>query len=142
MSDFNTNLIDEIRATNGQLTSGPFAGRQVLVLTTIGAKTGEKRETPLVYSRDGNDIVIIASMGGAPRNPAWYHNIVANPRVTIEVDGTTLQADAHIADGDERRRLYDQHAELHQSFSEYEAKTGGRVIPVIVLRRVRASAAA
>jgi deazaflavin-dependent oxidoreductase (nitroreductase family) len=142
MSDFNSNLIDQIRAGNGRLTDGPFAGRQVLVLTTTGAKSGEKRETPLVYSRDGDDIVIIASMGGAPSHPAWYHNIVANPRVTIEVDGARVEANAWIADGDERRRLYDQHAELHESFTEYEAKTGGRVIPVILLRRVAASAAA
>ena len=142
MSDFNSNLIDEIRATKGHLTSGPFAGRQVLVLTTTGAKTGEQRETPLVYSRDGNDIVIIASMGGAPSHPAWYHNLVANPRVTIEVDGDRIDAIAHVADTDERRRLYDQHADLHPSFTEYEAKTGGRVIPVIVLRRAEASAAA
>jgi deazaflavin-dependent oxidoreductase (nitroreductase family) len=142
MSDFNSTLIDEIRSTKGNLTTGPFAGRQVLVLTTTGAKSGEKRETPLVYSREGEDIVIIASKGGAPSHPAWYHNIVANPRVTIEVDGARIESDARIAEGDERRRLYDQHAELHDSFTEYEAKTGGRVIPVIVLRRAAASAAA
>ena len=142
MSDFNSNLIDQIRAGNGRLTDGPFAGRQVLVLTTTGAKSGEKRETPLVYSRDGDDIVIIASMGGAPNHPAWYHNIVADPRVTIEVGGAPIEATAWIAQGPERRRLYDQHAELHESFNEYEAKTGGRVIQVILLRRVAASAAA
>jgi len=142
MSDFNSNLIDQIRAGHGQLTDGPFAGRPVLILTTRGAKTGEKRETPLVYSRDGDDIVIVASMGGAPAHPAWYHNIVANPRAAIEVDGEWIVADAHVAGRDERRRLYDQHAELHPSFTEYEAKTGGRVIPVIVLRRAAASAAA
>ena len=107
MSDFNSNLIDQIRAGNGHLTDGPFAGRQVLVLTTTGAQSSEKREAPLVYSRDGDDIVIIASMGGAPRHPAWYHNIVANPRVTIEVDGAKIEATARITEGDERRRLYD-----------------------------------
>jgi deazaflavin-dependent oxidoreductase (nitroreductase family) len=142
MSDFNTNLIAQIRAGGGHLSDGPFAGRQVLILTTTGAKSGQSRETPLVYSRDGDNIVIIASMGGAPSHPSWYHNIVANPRVTIEVDGKKLQADAHIAEGDERRRLYDQHADLHDSFTEYEAKTGGRVIPVIVLQDVKATAAA
>jgi deazaflavin-dependent oxidoreductase (nitroreductase family) len=142
MSDFNTNLIAQIRAGGGHLSDGPFAGRQVLILTTTGAKSGQSRETPLVYSRDGDSIVIIASMGGAPSHPSWYHNIVANPRVTIEVDGKKLQADAHIAEGDERRRLYDQHADLHDSFTEYEAKTGGRVIPVIVLQDVKATAAA
>jgi deazaflavin-dependent oxidoreductase (nitroreductase family) len=142
MSDFNSDLIATLRANDGRVTSGPFAGRQVLVLTTTGAKSGEPRESPLVYSRDGDDIVIIASMGGAPSHPAWYHNIVANPQVTIEVDGATITAIARIAEGDERRRLYDQHAQVHQSFTEYEAKTGGRVIPVIVLHRLAASAAA
>ncbi len=142
MSDFNRSLIDHIRANQGTVTEGPFAGRQVLVLTTTGPTSGEQRETPLVYTRDGDDIVIVASMGGAPSHPAWYHNIVADPRVTIEVDGSRIEADARIADPDERRRLYDQHAELHQSFTGYEAKTGGRVIPVIVLKRVTATAAA
>jgi len=142
MSDFNSNLIDQIRAGNGQLTDGPFAGRQILILTTTGAQSSATREAPLVYSRDGDDIVIIASMGGAPSHPAWYHNIVANPRVTIEVDGARIEAIARIAEEDERRRLYDKHAELHPSFTEYEAKTGGRVIPVVVLRRATASAAA
>jgi deazaflavin-dependent oxidoreductase (nitroreductase family) len=142
MSDFNSDLIATLRANDGRVTSGPFAGRQVLVLTTTGAKSGEPRESPLVYSRDGDDIVIIASMGGAPSHPAWYHNIVANPQVTIEVDGATITAIARIAEGDERRRLYDQHAQVHHSFTEYEAKTGGRVIPVIVLHRMAASAAA
>jgi deazaflavin-dependent oxidoreductase (nitroreductase family) len=142
MSDFNSNLIDQIRGTKGRLTEGPFAGRQVLVLTTTGAKTGEMRESPLAYSREGDDIVIVASKGGAPSHPAWYHNIVANPRVTIEVDGRKLEADARVVtDSEERRRLYDQHAELHQSFTEYEAKTS-RVIPVIRLKRTSASAAA
>ena len=142
MSDFNSNLIDQIRAGNGHLTDGPFAGRQVLVLTTTGAKSSETRAAPLVYSRDGDDIVIVASKGGAPSHPAWYHNIVANPRVAIEVNGAKFEAIARSTEGDERRRLYDQHAELHESFTEYEAKTGGRVIPVIVLKRAAASAAA
>jgi deazaflavin-dependent oxidoreductase (nitroreductase family) len=142
MSDWNSDLIANIRANGGRVTVGPFTDRQVLVLTTIGAKSGEKRETPVAYSRDGDDIVIVASKSGAPSHPAWSHNIVANPRVTIEVDGARIEANARIAEGDERRRLYDQHAKLHQSFAEYEAKTGGRVNPVIVLKRVTASAAA
>ena len=142
MSDFNSNLIDQIRAGNGRLTDGPFAGRQVLILTTTGAQSSEKREAPLVYSRDGDDIVIVASMGGAPRHPAWYHNIVANPRVTIEVDGARIEANARVTEGDERRRLYDKHAEVHNGFTEYAAKTGGREIPVVVLRSMAASAAA
>jgi deazaflavin-dependent oxidoreductase (nitroreductase family) len=113
----------------------------VLILTTTGAKSGETRESPLAYSRDGNDVVIVASMGGAPTNPAWYHNLVANPRVKVEANGETFEADAVVVDAEERRRLYDQHADLHPSFTEYEARTE-RVIPVIVLQRKAASAAA
>lgn len=141
MSDFNSGLIEHIRDNGGRVTEGPFAGRQLLVLTTTGAKSGESRETPLVYTRDGHDIVIVASMGGANSHPAWYHNILANPRVTIEVDGARIEAKARIADGDERRRLYDQHADLHQSFTGYESKTS-RVIPVVVVQRVTATAVA
>jgi deazaflavin-dependent oxidoreductase (nitroreductase family) len=141
MSDFNHTLIDHLRANDGQAPEGPFAGRQLLILTTTGAKSGQRRETPLVYSRDGDSIVIIASMGGAPRHPGWYHNIVADPLVTIEVNGESLSASARIVDEAERRRLYDAHARLHPSFTEYEAKTT-RVIPVIVLQRQASSVAA
>ena len=140
MSDFNQALIDQIRNNNGDVTEGYFAGRQVLILTTTGAKSGETRESPLVYSRDGGDLVIVASKGGAPTHPAWYHNLVANPRVKVEANGETFDADAVVVDTDERRRLYDQHADLHASFRDYEAKTS-RVIPVIRLKR-RGSAVA
>jgi deazaflavin-dependent oxidoreductase (nitroreductase family) len=141
MSDYNKALIDDMRANGGHPTSGHFVGRQVLILTTTGAKSGERRESPLAYTRDGDLIVIVASMGGAPTHPAWYHNVVANPAVTVEVDGVRFEANATIADGAERRRLYDQHAALHPSFTEYETKTD-RVIPVIVLQPKAASAAA
>jgi deazaflavin-dependent oxidoreductase (nitroreductase family) len=140
MPDFNTALIEDLRAHDGHATSGPFVGRPVLVLTTTGAKSGEKREIPLVYTRDGDDLVIVASMGGAPRNPSWYHNLVANPRVTVEADGETFEADARVAPPDERRRLYDRHAAVNPSFRDYEARTS-RVIPVIVLKRVAAAVA-
>jgi len=141
MSDFNKGLIDELRANHGQVSAGPFAGRQVLILTTTGARSGQPRETPLVYSRDGDNLVIVASMGGAPRHPAWYHNLVANPHVRIEANGETFTAFASVADPVERRRLHDQHAVLHPSFTEYEARTT-RVIPVILLLREASSAAA
>ncbi len=141
MNDFNAALIEDLRANGGHASGGPFAGRQVLILTTTGARTGERRATPLAYSRDGDDIVIVASKGGAPTHPAWFHNCVAHPSVTIEVDGKTMQATARVADGDERRRLYDQHAELHPGFKDYEGKTD-RTIPVIVLHPEAASAAA
>ena len=141
MSDFNHDLIADLRANQGHATSGPFVGRPMVILTTVGAKSGATREIPLVYSRDGDRIVIIASMGGAPKHPSWYHNLVAQPRVTVEIDGERFTVIAHVADGAERRRLYDQHAAINPSFLEYEARTT-RVIPVITLQREASSAAA
>ena len=141
MSDYNKALIDDLRTHDGHSTQANWVGRQLLILTTTGAKTGEKREMPLAYTRDGDRFVVVASKGGAPTHPAWYHNLVADPAVTVEVDGKRFDATASIADGVERRRLYDQHAALHPSFREYETRTE-RVIPVIVLQRKAASAAA
>ena len=142
MSDYNQNLIADLRAHGGHATSGNFVGRQVMILTTTGAKTGEKRESPLAYTVDGDTIIVVASKGGAPTHPAWYHNVVANPNVIVEVNGDRFEATAHVATGGERRRLYDGHVAVHPGFADYEARTGGRVIPVIVLQRKAASAAA
>lgn len=132
--DFNRNLIKDLR-TNGKATSGPFEGRDVLILTTKGAKSGDVRETPLVYSRDADHHVIVASKGGAPTHPSWYHNLVKQPEVTVEVAKETFKARAHIAQGDEYERLYAQHAGINPAFHEYRQKTT-RKIPVIVLERI------
>ncbi len=110
-------------------------GRDVLILTTNGAKSGETRENPLVYTRDGNHYLIVASKGGAPTHPAWYHNLVAHPEVTVEVGGEKFKARAHVADGDEYERLYQHHAGINPNFHEYRQKTS-RKIPVIVLERI------
>ena len=141
MHNFNSNLIDDLRAHDGHATSGPFVGRQVLILTTTGAKTGDKRESPLAYTLDGDKVIVVASKGGSPANPAWYHNVVADPNVTVELNGKRFEATATVAEGNERRRLYDAHAAVHASFTDYETKTE-RVIPVIVLQRKAATAAA
>jgi deazaflavin-dependent oxidoreductase (nitroreductase family) len=134
-SAWNHGLIDDYRA-NGRPTSGPFVGRQVLLLTTRGARSGEDRTSPLAWTRDGDRIVVVASMGGAPTHPHWYTNLRAHPIVTVELNGETFPARATIVDDPaERRRLYDQHAELHPSFTEYERKTT-REIPVIALERL------
>jgi len=134
MSDFNGNLIEEFRANGGKVT-GVFADAPLLLLTMTGAKSGNKRTTPLVYGKDGDRIVIIASKGGAPTHPAWYHNVVANPMVTVELPGDTFEARASEAKGAERDRLYRQQADLMPNFDEYQKNTE-RVIPVIVLERI------
>jgi deazaflavin-dependent oxidoreductase (nitroreductase family) len=133
-NDFNQSLIEEFRANDGKVT-GVFAGRPLLLLTTTGAKSGQPRVSPLVYTTDGDRIVIIASKGGAPTNPDWYHNVLANPVVTVELPGETFQARATVIEGAERTRLYDAQAALMPGFAEYQQKTT-RQIPVIVLERI------
>jgi deazaflavin-dependent oxidoreductase (nitroreductase family) len=134
--NFNDEIIEQFRANQGTMVSGPFEGRPLLLLTTTGAKSGEPRVHPLVYTRDGDRYVVIASKGGAPSHPAWYHNIVANPRVTIEVGPDTFEAQATIPNGEERQRLYDAQAALMPNFAEYQRKTS-RQIPVVVFEPSR-----
>jgi deazaflavin-dependent oxidoreductase (nitroreductase family) len=131
-SDFNKNLIADLRANQGQATSGPFRGGSVLILTTTGAKSGETRENPLAYTRTGDDYVVIASKGGAPTHPAWFHNLLANPKVKVEVLGETIPVRARVADGEEHQRLYDAQAAVMPGFADYQRKTT-RKIPVVVL---------
>ena len=133
-NEFNRAVIAEFREKDGAV-SGPFAGAPLLLLTTTGAKTGTARTTPLVHTRDGDRIVIIASKGGAPKHPDWYRNLSANPQVTVELPGETFRAQARVAEGEERDRLYRAQADLMPNFDEYAAKTD-RLIPVVVLERV------
>ena len=133
--DWNAGLIEDFRA-HGKVTQGPFLGRDVLLITTKGAKSGREKTNPLVFHRDGDKLVIVASKGGAPTNPAWYHNLKAHPVVTIELGGETFKARATVAKPEtERRRLYDQHSAINPGFKDYEKKTTRR-IPVITLERV------
>jgi deazaflavin-dependent oxidoreductase (nitroreductase family) len=134
VNDFNRNLIAEFRAGDGKV-GGPFEGAPLLLLTTTGAKTGRPHTTPLVYQADGDRIVVFGSKGGAPSHPAWYHNLVANPTVTVELPTETFEARAVTAEGAERDRIWSAQKELMPGFKEYEAKTD-RQIPVIVLERV------
>jgi deazaflavin-dependent oxidoreductase (nitroreductase family) len=135
-SDFNKNLIADLRANQGQATSGPFRGGSVLILTTTGAKSGETRENPVAYTRTGESYVIIASKGGAPTHPAWFHNLLANPEVKVEVLGETIRVRARVAEGEEHQRLYDAQAAVMPGFADYQRKTT-RKIPVVVLEPVR-----
>jgi deazaflavin-dependent oxidoreductase (nitroreductase family) len=132
-NDFNQRIIAEFRA-NGGIVGGPFAGAPMLLLTTTGAKSGERRTTPLVYLPDGDRFVIIASKGGAPTHPGWYHNLLAHPQTTIEVGTETIPVTATVVTGAERDRLYAEQARLRPAFAEYQAKTTRR-IPVIALER-------
>jgi deazaflavin-dependent oxidoreductase (nitroreductase family) len=132
VKSFNESLIEEFRATNGKVT-GVFADRPLVLLTHTGAKSGRSYVTPLVYSRDGDRLVVIASKGGAPEHPQWYTNMVANPTVTVELPGETFSAAVTVATGDERTRLYNAQAETMPVFHEYAAKAGSREIPVLVL---------
>lgn len=137
---FNQGVIEEFRA-NGGVVGGPFEGAPMVLITMTGAKTGRELCSPLVCSRDGDDVVIIASKGGAPEHPNWYHNLVAHPSVTVELPGDdgieTFTATAVLTEGDERQRLFDAQAEMMPNFRDYErsATEAGRVIPVFRLVR-------
>ncbi len=132
-NDFNQQVIAEFRANEGKV-GGPFAGSPMVLLTTTGAKSGKERTSPLVYTTDGDRIVIIASKAGAPTSPDWYYNLVANPTVTVEIGTERFQAHATVAEGAERDRLFNQQATQMPGFAEYQTKTT-RVIPVVVLER-------
>ncbi|WP_410595345.1 nitroreductase family deazaflavin-dependent oxidoreductase [Amycolatopsis sp. lyj-23] len=134
MNEFNNQVVTEFRANGGKV-GGMFEGKNVLLLTTVGAKSGAERLSPLVYTKDGDRYVIAASMGGAPKNPAWYHNLVANPKVTVEVGTEKFEATATvIADRAERDRLYAGMVAHAEGFADYEKKTD-RLIPIVVLER-------
>lgn len=135
-NDFNQKVIEEFRANGGKV-GGMFANRAMLLLTTTGAKSGQPRIAPLVYTTDGDRIVVIASKGGAPTNPDWYHNLLAQPLTTVEVGAEAYQARASVTSGAERERLYAAQAELMPFFAEYQRNTE-REIPVVVLERVDA----
>ena len=134
-NDFNRAIIEEFRANDGKV-GGPFEGSPVLLLTATGAKSGERRTTPVVYLPDGDRMVIFASRGGAPKNPGWYHNLRANPKATVEVGGDTLDVEALVTEGEERERLFRKQAELFPQFADYEQKTT-RQIPVVALQPKR-----
>ncbi len=133
MADFNRSIIEEFRANDGRV-GGQFEGSSVLLLTTTGARTGESRTTPVVYMQDGERMIVFASKAGAPTHPAWYHNLLANPTVTVEVGSETVDATAVVITGEERDRLFDRQAGRYPQFAEYAQKTSRR-IPVVALER-------
>jgi deazaflavin-dependent oxidoreductase (nitroreductase family) len=139
MSDWNNKIIEEFRAKGGRGV-GPF-GDQLALLTTRGAKSGRAHTTPLAYHRDGDRYIVIASMGGAPKHPAWYHNLMTHPDAELEVGSEKFRVRATpVERGPERDRLYAQQAAMMPGFLEYEKKTT-RIIPAVVLERVEDTAA-
>jgi deazaflavin-dependent oxidoreductase (nitroreductase family) len=135
INDFNQKIIDEFRANEGKV-GGMFEGAPVLLLTSTGAKSGERRTTPVVYQPDGERMVIFASKAGAPENPAWFHNLRANPTATVEVGADTVEVEAVVTDGEERERLFSKQKQLMPQFADYEQKTT-RQIPVVALQPKR-----
>ncbi len=134
-NDWNTNVIKEFRENGGKV-GGPFEGAVLMLLTTTGAKSGELRTSPLVFTEDDGRYVLAASYAGSDKNPAWYHNLVANPKVTVEIGEETFDATATVVleDRAERARLYAKMVALMPGFDDYEKKTD-RVIPVVLLSR-------
>jgi deazaflavin-dependent oxidoreductase (nitroreductase family) len=128
MKAHNRKVIEEYRANQGA------GGRPLLLLTTTGARTGEPRTTPMMYVPDGDRLLVIASNAGAPKHPDWYHNVVANPDVTVEVDAERYEATAEVPSGAERDRLFDGIVAKYPFFADHQAGVT-RTIPVVVLVR-------
>jgi deazaflavin-dependent oxidoreductase (nitroreductase family) len=133
-SDWNVGVIEEFRANAGKV-GGPFEGRPILLLHHRGARTGTERVNPLAYQAVGPGVLaVFASKGGAPTNPDWYHNLLANPRATVEVGTETYQVLARVAAGEERGRIWERQKQDMPGFADYE-RTTPRKIPVVILER-------
>ncbi|MGH2597048.1 MAG: nitroreductase/quinone reductase family protein [Actinomycetota bacterium] len=131
--DWNTKIIAEFRANHGKV-GGPFEGATLLLLTTTGAKTGDRRTVPLGYMPDGDRVCVFGSNSGGPKNPDWLYNVMADPEVTVEVGDEEFAARATVITGEERDRLFARGVERVPQFGVYQEQTT-RVIPVIALER-------
>jgi deazaflavin-dependent oxidoreductase (nitroreductase family) len=132
--DWNEKIIEEFRANGGKVES--FGNAPLLILHTTGAKTGQERESPVLYRRQGDDLIVFASFAGGPVNPAWYHNLVAHPDATVELGTETRRVRARVADPKERDRLWEWNKQDYPGFGDYEEKTD-RTIPVVILEPAR-----
>ena len=120
------------RATGGRIGKRLPGLRQMLLLDHVGAKSGQKRTSPLLYAEDGRDLILIASKGGNPKNPAWYHNLKVNPDTTVQVGSEVREVQAREAEADERPRLWQKAVDVYPTYESYQERTD-RQIPVIVL---------
>jgi deazaflavin-dependent oxidoreductase (nitroreductase family) len=130
-NDWNRQTVEAFRANKGQV-GGMWEGRPLLLLTTIGAKSGQGRTNPVMYLREGDRVFVFASKGGAPSHPDWYRNLLAHPEVTVEIGGQTYTAIAKPVTGEERDSIYARWAQQYPQFGDYQEKTS-RTIPVIEL---------
>ena len=133
MKDFNRQVIDEFRSNGGKV-GGQFEGAPLLLLHTTGAKSGAERVNPMMYQQVGDELAVFASKAGAPTNPDWYHNLVANPRASVEVGDDTYEVESRVAEGQERTRIWEAQKAAYPGFADYESATT-RTIPVVILRR-------
>jgi len=132
MSEWNSGIIDEFRANEGRV-GGIFDGRPLLLLHHKGAKSGTKRVSPLMYRQLDGAYAVFASKGGADTNPDWFHNLLANPDVSIEIGTDKIDVRARVAEGDEHERIWEPWKKMFPQFADYERKTSRDRIPVIVL---------
>ncbi|WP_083949647.1 nitroreductase family deazaflavin-dependent oxidoreductase [Herbidospora yilanensis] len=130
---FDRSVIAEFRANAGRV-GGPFAGGDLLLLTTTGAKSGKETTTPLGYVRHGGSLLVVGSNLGAPRHPGWYHNLLAHPSVRVELGAETFPALATPAGGAHRDELFEQVVKVSPGYGDYQARTT-RLLPVVVLER-------
>ena len=133
MSDWNKSIIEEFRANKGKV-GGPFAGANLLLLHTKGAKSGLERVNPMMYYRDGDRYVVIASKAGADTHPDWYYNLLTNPELLVEVGTEQFPVIATVPSEPERTKLYEKMEAINSGFTDYKYKTS-RVIPVVTLTR-------
>jgi deazaflavin-dependent oxidoreductase (nitroreductase family) len=138
VSDYNAGIIEEFRANAGRV-GGSWEGRDLLLLTTTGRKSGRAHTTPMVFTRDGDRLLVYASKAGAPAHPDWYLNLVADPRVVVEAGPDRYDAIATPLEGAERDEQFAAQAARVPAFGEYQQKTS-RVIPVVALVRCGATA--
>jgi deazaflavin-dependent oxidoreductase (nitroreductase family) len=134
VNEWNKAMIEEFRANEGKV-GGMFENTPLLLLHTTGAKSGKSRVNPVAYMADGERLMVFASKSGAPTNPDWYHNLVANPEVSVEVGTEQFQAQATVAPEPERTKLFEQMVAMNPGFAEYQQKAAPRLIPVIILTR-------
>lgn len=131
MTDWNTQIIEEFRA-NGGAVGGQFEGAPLLLLHTVGAKSGLPRISPMMYLAVGAGYAVFASKAGGDSHPGWYHNLIAHPDTTIEVGDRTVEVTARVLDEAEREPVWQEQKRRYPGFADYEAKTS-RVIPVVML---------